>query len=102
MDCDKMCGCCEKMTERSEDEKKKLTNRLRRIEGQVRGLEGMIARDAYCADILTQSAAVAAAIDAFNADLLSRHIRTCVARDLRAGDESVVDELVNTVRKLMK
>ena len=102
MECDKNCGCCEKMTERSEEEKKRLMNRLRRIEGQVRGLSGMIERDAYCADILTQSAAVAAAINAFNADLLARHIRTCVVRDLREGDDSVVDELVNTVRKLMK
>ncbi len=85
-----------------DEEKRQLLNRLRRIEGQVRGLEGMIDRNAYCADILTQSAAVAAAINAFNADLLSRHIRTCVARDLRNGDESVVDELIGTVRKLMK
>ena len=96
------CPCCEKTTERSEDERKRLINRLHRIEGQVRGLESMIARDAYCTDILIQSAAVAAAIDAFNADLLARHIRTCVVRELQAGDDSVVDELVNTVRKLMK
>ena len=102
MDCDKRCICCQKMTERSEEEKKKLINRLRRIEGQVRGLSGMIERDAYCADILTQSAAVAAALNAFNRDLLARHIRTCVVRDLREGDDSVVDELVNTVQKLMK
>ena len=102
MDCDKKCNCCEKMTERSEEEKKRLMNRLRRIEGQVRGLSGMIQRDAYCTDILTQSAAVAAALNSFNADLLARHIRTCVVRDLREGDESVVDELVNTVQKLMK
>lgn len=102
MDCDKKCDCCEKRTERSEEERRKLTNRLSRIEGQVRGLAGMIERDAYCADILTQSAAVAAAINAFNRDLLARHIRSCVVRDLQAGDEAVVDELVNLVQKLMK
>ena len=102
MDCDKRCACCEKRTERSEEERKRLTNRLRRVEGQVRGLAGMIERDAYCADILTQSAAVAAAINAFNRDLLARHIRSCVVRDLRSGDESVVDELVDLVQKLMK
>ncbi|MBE6990073.1 MAG: metal-sensing transcriptional repressor [Ruminococcaceae bacterium] len=102
MDCDKRCACCEKRTERSEEERKKLLNRLSRIEGQVRGLTGMIERDAYCADILTQSAAVTAALNAFNRDLLARHIRSCVVRDLREGDDSVVDELVNTVQKLMK
>ena len=102
MDCDKKCNCCEKRTERSEEERKKLLNRLSRIEGQVRGLAGMIERDAYCADILTQSAAVAAAINAFNRDLLARHIRSCVGRDLQAGDDSVVDELVKLVQKMMK
>lgn len=102
MDCDKRCGCCERRTERSEEERRKLLNRLSRIEGQVRGLAGMIERDVYCADILTQSAAVAAAIDAFNRDLLANHIRSCVARDLRAGEDGAVDELVGLVRKLMK
>lgn len=102
MDCDKKCNCCEKRTERSEEERKKLLNRLSRIEGQVRGLAGMIERDAYCADILTQSAAVAAAINAFNRDLLARHIRSCVVRDLQAGDEGTIDELVSLVQKLMK
>ena len=102
MDCDKNCGCCGRMTERTEVEKKRLLNRLRRIEGQVRGLGGMIQRDAYCADILTQSAAVAAALNAFNRDLLARHIRTCVARELRAGDESAAEELAGLVQKLMK
>lgn len=102
MECDKNCCACEKRTERSEEERKKLLNRLSRIEGQVRGLAGMIERDAYCTDVLTQSAAVTAALNAFNRDLLARHIRSCVVRDLREGDESVVDELVNTVQKLMK
>jgi DNA-binding FrmR family transcriptional regulator len=102
MDCDKKCDCCEKRTERTEEERRKLLNRLSRIEGQVRGLAGMIERDAYCADILTQSAAVAAAINAFNRDLLANHIRRCVVQDLQAGDEGVVDELVGLVQKLMK
>jgi DNA-binding FrmR family transcriptional regulator len=102
MDCDKKCDCCEKRTERTEEERRKLLNRLSRIEGQVRGLAGMIERDAYCADVLTQSAAVEAALNAFNRDLLSRHIRTCVVRDLRNGDESAADELAAIVQKLMK
>ena len=96
------CPACAKKTLRDEELKRKLLNRLRRIEGQVRGIEAMIESDAYCSDVLTQSAAVNAAINAFNKELLACHIRGCVRRDLLAGDESVVDELVETVQKLMK
>ena len=92
--------CCGKTTARSTDEKQKLLNRLARIEGQVRGLRGMIERDAYCTDVLTQSAAVNAAIDSFNRDLLARHIRTCVVRDLKEGKEEVIEELIETFGKL--
>ena len=93
--------CC-KTTERDEEERKKLHNRLNRIEGQIRGLKGMLERDAYCVDILTQSAAVSSAISAFNRELLADHFRTCVVRDIREGDESVVDELLTLMQKLMK
>lgn len=96
------CPACGKKTLRDEELKKKLLNRLRRIEGQVRGIEAMIEADAYCSDVLTQSAAVNAAINAFNKELLACHIRGCVRRDLLAGDESVVDELVDTMQKLMR
>ena len=96
------CPACAKRTLRDEELKRKLLNRLRRIEGQVRGIEAMIENDAYCSDVLTQSAAVNAALNAFNKELLACHIRGCVRRDLLAGDESVVDELVETVQKLMK
>ena len=75
--------CCKKHTARSEEEKKKLINRLKRIEGQIRGIIGMMENDAYCNDILIQSAAVNAAVNAFNKELLASHIRTCVARDIR-------------------
>ena len=80
----KACPCCsEKHTARSEEEKKKLINRLKRIEGQIRGIIGMMENDAYCNDILIQSAAVNAAVNSFNKELLATHIRTCVARDIR-------------------
>lgn len=102
MECDKHCAECEKRTERTEEERRRLLNRLSRLEGQIRGLRGMIERDAYCADILTQSAAAGAALNAFNRDLLARHIRTCVARDIRAGDDAAADALAELVRKLMK
>ena len=102
---EKTC-CCgtqnEKHTMRSEEERKKLLNRLSRIEGQIRGLKGMLEKNAYCPDILTQSAAVNAAVNAFNKELLASHIRHCVVRDVRNGDDAVIDELVCTIQKLMK
>ena len=98
----KRCSCCEKHTLRAQEEKKKLLNRLRRIEGQVRGLQAMVEADAYCNDVLTQSAAVNAAINAFNRELLAEHLRTCVTRDLKNGREEIVDELAATLQKLMK
>lgn len=100
--CSEVCPHCAKTTARSEEERRKLINRLSRIEGQIRGLRGMVESDAYCADILTQSAAVSAAINAFNKELLARHIRTCVANDIRNGNDDVIDELVATLQKLMK
>ena len=99
----KACPCCsEKHTLRSETERKKLVNRLKRIEGQIRGIIGMMENDAYCNDILIQSAAVNAAVNSFNKELLATHIRTCVARDIREGKDETIDELVATLQKLMK
>lgn len=97
----RICGC-QKKTERSEVQKKKLINRLKRIEGQVRGIQEMLEQGAYCNDVLTQSAAVNAAMNAFNRELLASHIHTCVARDIRAGKDEVIDELVATLQKLMR
>jgi DNA-binding FrmR family transcriptional regulator len=94
--------CCEKTTERSAQELKQLMNRLNRIEGQIRGIKGMLERNAYCTDILTQSAAVSAAVNAFNRELLASHIRSCVVDDIRAGNDEVIDDLVATLQKLMK
>lgn len=88
--------------ERSPEEYKKLIHRLNRIEGQIRGIKGMVENNAYCPDILIQSAAVNAAINAFNKELLANHIRTCVADDIRNGKDEVIDELVVTLQKLMK
>ena len=98
-----VCSCCSmKHTDRSEDDRRKLVNRLKRIEGQIRGIIGMLENDAYCNDILIQSAAVNAAVNSFNKELLANHIRTCVARDIRAGKDETIDELVATLQKLMK
>ena len=96
------CEHCIKKTERSDEEKKKLINRLSRIEGQIRGIRQMVENDAYCVDILTQSAAARSAFSAFNKELLRRHVEDCVVRDIKAGDDAVVDELMEIVGKLMK
>lgn len=93
---------CSKTKHRTEEEVRTLINRLSRIEGQVRGIRGMVERDAYCVDILTQVAAVTAALNAFNRELLATHIRTCVASDLKEGKAEVVEELVETIQKMMK
>ena len=97
-----MCECCHKTKKRSEEEYKSLINRLSRIEGQIRGIKGMVERDAYCPDILIQVSAVSAALNAFNKELLASHIRTCVADDIRTGNDDIIDELVGTLQKLMK
>ena len=94
--------CCTRHTDRSEADRKKLINRLKRIEGQIRGIIGLLENDAYCNDILIQSAAVNAAVNSFNKELLANHIRTCVAEDIREGKDETIDELVVTLQKLMK
>lgn len=96
----KECTC--KSTERSEEERKKLINRLNRIEGQIRGIRAMVEKNAYCPDILMQSAAVNAAVNSFNKDLIAGHIRHCVVRGVREGNDEVIAELVETLKKLMR
>ena len=94
--------CCERVKLREDAEIKQLMNRLNRIEGQVRGLKGMVEKNAYCPDILIQVSAVTAALNAFNRELLASHIKTCVADGIRHGDDEKIDELVTTLQKLMK
>ena len=96
------CPHCHKTKERSEAEHKKLINRLNRISGQINGIKKMVENDAYCTDILIQVAAVNAALNSFNKELLGEHIRTCVADNIKNGNDEVIDELVNTLQKLMK
>ena len=97
----KQC-CCHKKKERSEKEYKDLIHRLNRIEGQIRGIKGMVEKDCYCPDIITQVAAANAALNSFNKVLLAQHIRTCVADGIRNGEDDKVDELVTMLQKLMK
>lgn len=97
----KACPCHESR-QRSAEELEGLVKRLNRIEGQIRGIRGMLERDAYCPDILAQAAAANAALNAFSRELLASHIRSCVVNDVRAGNDEIVDELLDTLRKLMK
>ena len=99
---EKACCCHCRTKHRDDKEERDLLNRLSRIEGQIRGIKGMVERDAYCTDILVQVAAVNAALNSFNKVLLANHIKTCVTNDIREGREETVDELVTVLQKLMK
>ena len=94
--------CSGRHKSREEKEYRDLMNRLKRIEGQVRGIEGMLEKDAYCIDILMQVSAVTSALNSFNRELLANHMRTCVANDIREGWDEVIDEFVLAFQKLMK
>ena len=95
--------CChQKATPREEKGIKLLKNRLSRMTGQLNGIAKMLDENRYCGDILIQVAAVNAALNSFNKVLLANHIRTCVMRDIQAGKEETIDELVMTLQKLMK
>ena len=104
------CCCCgpanendeKKTRHRTPEEYKRLCNRLSRIEGQIRGIRRMLDESAYCPDILTQAAAANAALNAFSRELLSQHIRSCVVNDLQKGKDETVDELLETMQKLMR
>lgn len=100
-----MAGCkyCESKTKKREDKEfKDLMNRLKRIEGQVRGVENMLENDAYCVDIITQVSAINSALNSFNKKLIANHLKTCVADGIKNGDESIIDETTDLIQKLMK
>ncbi len=94
--------CSGKHKDRDEKEKKDLMNRLKRIEGQVRGVEGMLEEGVYCTDILIQVSAITSALNSFNKVLLANHMKSCVAENIRKGNDEIIDELVVTLQKLMK
>lgn len=98
----KCCACSDKTTVRDNSEKTKLINRLSRIEGQIRGIKGMLEEDRYCIDIINQAAAVNSALNGFTKELLSQHISSCVKDDVVSGNDEKLDELIATLQKLMK
>ena len=94
--------CCNRIKHRSEKETKDLITRLNRIEGQIRGIKNMVEEERYCVEILNQVSAVQAALNSFNKELLANHIHSCVVEDIRSGNEEAVNELCETIKKLMK
>ena len=95
--------CCPHRTKhRTEEECKKLIHRLNRMEGQIRGIRVMVEEEAYCMDILMQTAAVTAALRAFSRELLAEHIRSCVAEDIRAGRSETVEELISALTAILQ
>ena len=98
---EKMC-CCGKKKERTDSEKKLLLNRLKRIEGQIRGIKGMVEKDAYCIDILNQVSAAQSALNSFTKVLLDNHIKSCVVQDIKEGKDDTVEELVKTIGKFIR
>lgn len=94
--------CCHKTKERSPEEYKSLIHRLNRIEGQIRGIRKMVEKNAYCTDILIQVSAATAALNAFNKELLANHIKTCVADNIKNGNDEIIEELLAALQKLMK
>ena len=95
-------ACADRHTDRTEEDRRALLSRLKRIEGQIRGLQGMVERNAYCPDILVQASAASSALNSFSEQLLSGHIRGCVRRDILNGDDAAIDELCQLLRRLMK
>lgn len=96
------CCCAERHKVRTEEQRKALMRRLSIIEGQIRGIRGMLEKDIYCMDILTQVSAANCALNSFSKELLSEHIKSCVAEDIRSGSEEKLDELLKALPKLMR
>ena len=107
---EKKSCCCSAETEASPDgtkktirhgeDKKRLTTRLSKIEGQIRGIKNMVDSDAYCTDILTQVSAARSALESLSMEILKNHIKGCVKRDLKDDKDEVIDELIWTLQKL--
>ena len=95
-------SCCERTKERTPEEYRDLIHRLNRVEGQIRGIKGMLEKDAYCVDILNQVAAASSALNSFTRVLLENHMRSCVAEDIREGKDEKLEEVLKTLQKLMK
>ena len=91
-----------KTTKRNEETKKQLTNRLNRIEGQIRGIKKMIEEDRYCNDVLIQLAAVESSVKSLSNQVLETHLRTCISNEIEKGNLEVIDELISLFKRFNK
>ncbi|MBD1380471.1 metal-sensitive transcriptional regulator [Bacillus sp. IB182487] len=98
--------CCSSESERkshhSDKVKNNLVTRLNRIEGQIRGIKGLIEKDTYCDDVITQISATQSALNSVGRILLEGHMKTCVLEKIQEGDTEILDEVMVTIQKLMK
>lgn len=101
-DLENCCNTSERKSHHSDKVKNNLITRLNRIEGQIRGVKGLIDRDTYCDDVITQISAIQSALNSVGKILLEGHLKSCVVERIQEGDEDVLDELLITVKKLMK
>ena len=103
MDCEKCGKCCKqngKSTHRTEEEKKNLTKRLNVIEGQVRGINQMIADDRYCDDVLIQIAAANKALQSLGNQILDSHLKSCVAYEIQMGNLDILEDVMQLIKKI--
>jgi len=82
--------------------KENLITRLKKIEGQIRGITGMVDKDVYCDDVLNQISSVEAALNGVRKLLLEAHIKSCVVEQIQEGEIQVVDELMKTIGKMVR
>jgi CsoR family transcriptional regulator, copper-sensing transcriptional repressor len=99
---DQCCSSDERKSHHSDKVKNNLTARLNRIEGQIRGIKGLIEKDTYCDDIITQISATQSALNSVARLLLEGHMKTCVLEKIQEGDTEILDEVMVTIQKLMK
>ncbi len=99
--CHGNCNCCRtKQTPREEGQRRQLQNRLNRMIGQLGGISRMLEENRYCGDILTQVAAVESALQSFGYIVLQEHMETCVAQEVRKGNDQILEEAVELMKKL--
>jgi CsoR family transcriptional regulator, copper-sensing transcriptional repressor len=101
-DADAGCSLTNRKSHHSDTVKKNLVSRLNRIEGQIRGVKGLIEKDTYCDDVITQISAIQSALNSVSKILLEGHLKGCVMDRINEGDLDVLDEVLVTVHKLMK